>query len=526
MTSIKQVRGVTRRLRLLVPFTFICLALICLAFLTPGCNSKSPRLAELIPAPETISITAGDETITLSWAPLEGATGYNAYWAMAPGVTKTTGTLMADVTSPFVHEGLTNGQTYYYVLTALYGSLESGESPEMAAVPRPPAPDIPQGVTASVAPEQPNATLVEWESVDGATSYNLYWNNEGDVSTDDNVFNGAVSPFVHTALAGGTPYYYRVSALNGGSESGLSSEVMATPRGPAEPHGGDEGLGNNLSYPVVFADGYGMSGLLLGDAEPPWLEFNTGLRPSATEVTSDTVYPIFDPTTVYLIGDTEYYEQKTISTWQASWVNGFEEEGINVRADWGDNIWAQHFTTNSVIRIENILFQTPGADPESAEYSDPTTAYEMELLYGSGTTEQQGTNTLTYAPPTRHIFSILGRLRIEKLLSEDGEPDATVPAIDKSVWESFGSDGPGGYGAEVNVGGKVVYGYVWFLNKSELSDSQKVGWWRITFSLDDDCDVGGTTVTNKTTIISTDPSDADAVFTSQSTSIKIYVEQK
>jgi len=43
-------------------------------------------------------------------------------------------------------------------------------------------------------------------------------------------------------------------------------------------------------------------------------------------------------------------------------------------------------------------------------------------------------------------------------------------------------DGPGFYNAEVNVKGKVIYGYTWNVRK----DNEDAGYYRITFSFDNE----------------------------------------
>ena len=64
------------------------------------------------------------------------------------------------------------------------------------------------------------------------------------------------------------------------------------------------------------------------------------------------------------------------------------------------------------------------------------------------------------------------------------------PALFNSpVWES--GDGPGYYSAEINVKGKVIYGYTWDVNKLHddtvvppYTNPSAAGDYRITFSLD------------------------------------------
>ncbi len=87
-------------------------------------------------APTGISATAGDGQATISWNAVSGATSYNIYWSTTSGVSKTNGTKISNATSPYVHTGRTNGTTYYYVVTAVNGYGESGESSQVSATPQ------------------------------------------------------------------------------------------------------------------------------------------------------------------------------------------------------------------------------------------------------------------------------------------------------------------------------------------------------------------------------------------------------
>ena len=86
-------------------------------------------------APTGVSATAGNGQTTVSWSSVSGATSYNIYWSTTSGVTKTTGTKLTGATSSYLHSGLTNGTTYYYVVTAVNSYGESSESSQVSAIP-------------------------------------------------------------------------------------------------------------------------------------------------------------------------------------------------------------------------------------------------------------------------------------------------------------------------------------------------------------------------------------------------------
>ena len=58
---------------------------------------------------------------------------------------------------------------------------------------------------------------------------------------------------------------------------------------------------------------------------------------------------------------------------------------------------------------------------------------------------------------------------------------AGAPVFNMAAWQRT-TDGPGSYGAELNVGGKIVYGFVW--RTTDLT----AGEYRLTFSLDNDAE--------------------------------------
>jgi hypothetical protein len=123
--------------------------------------------------------------------------------------------------------GLTNGITYYFVLTTVSSAGESNASPQLSATAG--ASPRPTGATAQAAGAD---ISVSWNPVAGATSFNLYWSNEpGVTKATGTKIAGVTSPFLHAGLSG-IPYYYVVTAQNGLGESLESAEMSAMPQLP------------------------------------------------------------------------------------------------------------------------------------------------------------------------------------------------------------------------------------------------------------------------------------------------------
>jgi fibronectin type 3 domain-containing protein len=105
--------------------------------------ARNWNIADVIPpaAPTGLAATAGDGTVTLDWNDNGeiDLDGYNIYRSTASGsgYTRLNSTLLA--TSDYTDSTVSNGTTYYYVVTAVDTSAnESGYSNEEPAAPNPP----------------------------------------------------------------------------------------------------------------------------------------------------------------------------------------------------------------------------------------------------------------------------------------------------------------------------------------------------------------------------------------------------
>lgn len=84
--------------------------------------------------PSNLAVVAAvNNQVSLSWSSVSSATSYNVKRSTTSGSGYTT---VANVTSPsYIDQSLTNGTTYYYVITAVNGANESFPSKQVAATP-------------------------------------------------------------------------------------------------------------------------------------------------------------------------------------------------------------------------------------------------------------------------------------------------------------------------------------------------------------------------------------------------------
>ncbi len=205
---------------------------------TAGCSSLS-NIATATPTavlsapgvPTSVAAVAGNMQNTVSWgAPTSGGTpsSYNLYWSNTDmGSTCSSGTKVTGVTSPDVITSLTNGTTYYYMLTCQNAAGESGCSSEVSGTPAVTPPNQPLNVAAVAG--NTLATL-SWNPPSGGgsvTQYNGGCSNASNTETFTS-FANITSPANITGLTNGVLYYCKVQSQNAGGTA-ASAEVTVTP---------------------------------------------------------------------------------------------------------------------------------------------------------------------------------------------------------------------------------------------------------------------------------------------------------
>ncbi|MBU1233010.1 MAG: hypothetical protein KKI15_07720, partial [Proteobacteria bacterium] len=313
--------------------------------------------------------------------------------------------------------------------------------------------------------------------------------------------------------------------------------------GAIEAHG-EEGAGNNLSYPAVLIEGPSIAPFFTVQSEGLGETYSYGCEGS--EMSDVFTYPntscvddLAEPTIYYTAAEctapggkcegksvTRMYWQKEEDNQWSSQVTGVSSAGsapVNVRyVDWGDSIEVVSWTDYSVLRVEtqpfidlsqDSLSELPPADPAQTQ-----AGFQMWHVSGQGITEQWGARVeevagergLPYVYPSPYAIINAGTadLYLTKLVPQDDDDhEYKCPAMGGDQPPVYPDDypfqrdwvaGTGWSGScnlpivpytlEQSVSGKFVHGYNWRMRDLpehlDICTDQawhKTGWWRLTY---------------------------------------------
>ena len=305
--------------------------------------SAAPTTAPTPPAPPTnLTANPGNGQVSLAWNASSGALSYNVYWSTSSGVTTANGTKVTGVTSPYLHTGLTNGTTYYYIVTAVNTYGESGASNQASATPTsaptPPAP--PTNLAAVAGNAQVSLT---WTASSGANYYDVY----------DSATNGGPYNYVNqttnisytvTGLQNWKTYYFVVTAVNSAGQSNYSNQASATP---------------NITY--TFPVGTNPEAIAVDNASTLWVANagdNTVMHINSSGSLIKKYTGFSSPVAIAIDASNE--------VWVANYGNGtvinmlsgltYSVGGSNPEAiavDASGNVWTANYGSNSVTELNS-----------------------------------------------------------------------------------------------------------------------------------------------------------------------------
>src|SRR5713226_4079112 len=195
-----------------------------------GANSvPAGTVSTALAAPTNLKATAGNAQASLGWSASSGATGYHVKRATSSGGPYTQ--VSAPSSASYTDSSLTNGTTYYYVVSALASAGESANSAQASASPVAPPVAIPATPTALSATAGDAQASLTWSASSGATSYHV---KRATSSGGPYVQVGAptTASYTDSSLTNATTYYYVVSAVDSAGESANSAQVSALPAAP------------------------------------------------------------------------------------------------------------------------------------------------------------------------------------------------------------------------------------------------------------------------------------------------------
>jgi hypothetical protein len=298
----------------------------------------------------------------------------------------------------------------------------------------------------------------------------------------------------------------------------VSMGAYAAPGGNGNGQGGGNKppteSSNNLAYPAIFTgtgvtlngtmgewalDGVFPTSKSYGCAKPETI--GTTEYPNTSCVSSTGVPMTYDacvagPCAGFAV-DAIYWQKSADNVWQAETLGPNQKPQFVDYVDWGDNLESVSWKTSSVIRVETTPFATLPTEPLTT-----LLGFQMWHVSGQGPDEMWGVrgngpvvaDPIVYDSPYAILHSPAARLNIAKLVNgsaacptEGNMPPPNVSTTwTKGVLSGYWSglhtlrDIP--FTAELNIGGKFVYGYNWQLQRDSVpTNVNKAGWWRLTF---------------------------------------------
>ena len=181
--------------------------------------------------PTNLTAAAGNAQVLLTWNLSANTTLYNVYES-----TSANGffTKIGSTSSVFavINTNITNGITYYFVVTAVNSNGESGYSNQVSATPSASLPPLPPTNLTAVAGN--TQVALSWIASSGATNYNVYYSiTSGGPYTK--IASSTNNSYLVNALANGVTYYFVVTAVNSNGESSYSNQANATPSASLPP---------------------------------------------------------------------------------------------------------------------------------------------------------------------------------------------------------------------------------------------------------------------------------------------------
>ena len=204
-------------------------------------DSDASNVADATPYADLTGITpaitadANGTDLVANWAAIDGAESYRLYYSTVAPAYPGGAAVEVDGTSyTLVKPDVET--TYYFQVRAIATGGNSNISNMADAIVNIDCPDCgtPEvGAPTITVEADVNKNVVRWDAVDGAESYNVYWNTASfpQGNTPQAVTNTTNTVFAHNALDSNRFYFYRVAAVDAANNEFFSNMVYSRPHG-------------------------------------------------------------------------------------------------------------------------------------------------------------------------------------------------------------------------------------------------------------------------------------------------------
>jgi hypothetical protein len=174
------------------------------------------------PTSLAVSVSAGNEQITVSWAEVAGANQYEVYYSTAITIPNSSVFTVTELNKTITN--LINGTTYNFWVKAVNANGTSGASPMASGKP------IGNMETVTLTTGGSGELVINWSTVDGADQYEVYYNTNNSIPTNPSQTVSTNTATI-SGLTNGTTYYVWVKPKNANGTGAVSTAVSGKPMG-------------------------------------------------------------------------------------------------------------------------------------------------------------------------------------------------------------------------------------------------------------------------------------------------------
>nr|WP_319563912.1 SUMF1/EgtB/PvdO family nonheme iron enzyme [uncultured Rhodoferax sp.] len=409
--------------------------------------SATPTATPPQPAPVTLRAEAGNKQVQLSWEPgfdaTSDPTSYTVYYDTTSALSKLTSKKLTSAVSPQTVPTLVNGTTYYFAVTATTANGESALSYTTSAMPVATAvPAAPAGLKAL---EGNGSITLNWNPSAGATSYNLYYGTEFDVTKANGIkVTGVSSPFTLQGLTNKTAYFLVVSAVGPGGEGFETPQVSATP------------LANT---PIQAMMHIPAGTFQMGD---------NMLDPSAPAPYATPVHNVSLSAFSMERFEISYTQWRTVYDWAITKGYTFDSAGRNGALQLGTNMPVTQINWYDTVKWLNARSEKEGRSPVYFTDASHTTVYRTGNIDLSNDAVDWLANGYRLPTDAEWEYASRGGL-VGKPYPWGDVLDATKANFDRGTSTSIGSYAPNGYGLYDTAGN--VWEWTWDHDSTNYSAS-------------------------------------------------------